>query len=514
MHAMSKTVREIAANERDSERALFAAKAGVNYAVYLYEQGTLVPTVAGTAFDSYSSAIATPLSGESFSGTITEMAGAAGRGSLYRILSSGTYGESTRQVEVVYEVNPESAKYGFIAFSEVILHDHSGLSWPWSKLESTIFSNGHVSVPRDVTIAGSIIALDSIEIDTGSVINGNLFANSVSNAGRVNGNVKTVAAVTELASTATIYDRVDAAGNKYAWFYGNSAAGAYSGAGVVTGTKTSYTVANGDIFDSSIFLRDGSLNLKPEVNVAAHIDPPKLDYRAMKAEADLNDPTYFTTSLAAMDYLRTKFVSETISGKTVTTIKVGTTTNPEFLYIVGDFNLNLTSSAWGSSNTGNNIAADGLNLQGGMYVTGNVAIDGPNFDATKHPAPPDWYQVRINALPYCFPAIIAYPQPSVGTVETWTPANTPAMTGLASNINMWSGTGFFFFAGLTLSEGQTHLHHVANSTELIRFVGSEMGHKIHHCDYVWFTYDPNVRCTRFLVNGNGTSGAVSYLEIR
>jgi len=25
---------------------------------------------------------------------------------------------------------------------------------------------------------------------------------------------------------------------------------------------------------------------------------------------------------------------------------------------------------------------------------------------------------------------------------------------------MSSGTGFFFFAGLTLSEGETHLHHV------------------------------------------------------
>jgi len=43
----------------------------------------------------------------------------------------------------------------------------------------------------------------------------------------------------------------------------------------------------------------------------------------MKAEADLNDPTYFTTSLDAMNYLRTKLVSETINGKTVKTIKVG-----------------------------------------------------------------------------------------------------------------------------------------------------------------------------------------------
>ena len=79
---------------------------------------------------------------------------------------------------------------------------------------------------------------------------------------------------------------------------------------------------------------------------------------------------------------------------------------------------------------------------------------------------------------------------------------------------MGSGTGFFYFAGLTLSEGETHLHHTQNATELIRFVGAEMAYKIHHCDYVWFTYDPNVRCTRFLVNSNGTSGTVTYLGIR
>jgi hypothetical protein len=444
-----------------------AAKAGADAAVSPDEQGTLVPTL--------------------------------GRG------SNGTFGKSTRQVEVVYEVNPEAAKYGFIAFGEVDLHNHSGLSGPYFKLESTIFSNGTVVVPQGFTTYGSIVALDRVTIESGSIVNGNIFANSVSNAGTVNGGVKTVAAVSELASTATNYDLVDAFGNKYAWFGGNSTAGAYFGAGVVTGRNTSYTVANGDVFDSSIFFRDGTLNLKPDVNVAAYIDPPNLDYRAMKAEADLNDPTYFTTSLAAMTYLRSKIVSETINGKTVKTIKVGTTTNPEFLYIVGDFTLNLTSSAFGSSNTGNNIAADGLNLEGGMYVTGNVTITGPSFDATKHPAPPDWYQVRINASPYCLPAIVAYPQPSVGTVATWTPANTPAMTGFASKISMISnsGAGYVFLSGVTLSEGETHLHHVLDPTD-----------KIHNCDYVSFTYDPNVRCTRFLVIGNGASGDASYFEIR
>ena len=46
-------------------------------------------------------------------------------------------------------------------------------------------------------------------------------------------------------------------------------------------------------------------------HVAEYIDPPQLDYKAMKAEADRYDPTYFTTSTAAYNYLRTKIVTET-----------------------------------------------------------------------------------------------------------------------------------------------------------------------------------------------------------
>ncbi len=511
MLVMSNTAHQIAANERDAERALFAAKAGVNYGFYLYDQGTLIPTTAGAAFDSYASGIATPLSGESFTGTISDLSATAGRGSLYKILANGTYGKSTRQIEVIYEVNPESAKYGYLAFSEAILHNHSTLSGPSFKIESTIFSNGTVAVPAGLTIAGSIIALDQVSVDGGSVINGNIFANSVSNAGTINGNVKTVAAVNELPSTATIYDRVDAAGTKYAWFAGKSTAGATSNSGTITGSTTSSNVANGDVFNYSIFRRDGSLTANPDVNVAEYIDPPQLDYKAMKAEADKNDPTYFTTSAAAYNYLRTKIVTETITGKTVKTIKVGTTTNPEFLYIIGGFDLALTGGS--GSNTGSSVAADGLNLQGGIYTSGDASIDGPLFNAALHPSPPDWYQVRINALPYCFPALIAYAQPSIGTIATWTPANTPVMGG-GGSINMSSGTGFFFFSGLTLSQADTHLHHTSNATELIRFIGAELAYKIHNCDYMWFTYDPNVRCTRFLANGNGTSGVVSYREIR
>jgi Tfp pilus assembly protein PilX len=514
MLVMSNTAHQIAANERDAERALFAAKAGVNYGFYLFDQGTLVPTTAGAAFDSYASAVATPLSGESFTGTITDLTATVGRGSLYKIVSNGTYGKSTRQIEVVYEINPESAKYGFLAFNEATLHHHTAASASFN-IQSTIFSNGVVSVDDTLHVTGAIVALDKITLNTGSVITGDIFGNVIVNAGTVTGNAKTMAAVSALPSTATVYDRIDAQGNKYAWFAGNSTAGTITGAGTVAGTKTSYTVANGDIFKYSIFRRDGSLTAAPDVNVGEYVEPPQLDYKAMKAEADLHDATYFTTPAAALTYIRSKIVTETIAGKTIKTAKIGTTSAPEFLYVVGNLSIVLTGGSGG--NTGNNVAADGLNIEGGMYVSGDFDAAGPTFNATNHPAPPDWYQFKINGLPYCFPALIAYPQPSSGTIATWTSANTPAMTGGQSKITISSsggGEGYWFITGLTYSEAETHLHHTINANELIRFIGAELAYKIHNCDYMWFTYDPNVRCTRFLANGNGTSGVVSYREIR
>ena len=45
-------------------------------------------------------------------------------------------------------------------------------------------------------------------------------------------------------------------------------------------------------------------------------------------------------------------------------------------------------------------------------------------------------------------------------------------------------------------------------------VGAELAWKIHNCDFFWFTYDPLVRCTRFLMSSNGTPEVVSYREIR
>jgi len=516
MLVMSNTAHQIAANERDAERALFAAKAGVNYGFYLFDQGTLIPTTAGVAFDSYASSIATPLAGESFSGTITDLSATLGSGSLYKIVSNGTYGKSTRQIEVIYEINPESSKYGFVAFNEAALHHHLTTSTAFN-IESTIFSNGVVSIDDTLHVTGAIVALDLITLNPGVVITGDIFGNAIVNNGTVTGSAKRITAVSALPASAGTYDRVDAQGNKYAWFGGHSSAGTYSGSGTVSGTNTSYNIANGDVFKYSIFRRDGSLQSNPDVNVGQYIDPPQLDYKAMKAEADLNDATYFTTPLAAVTYLNNNIVTETIGGKTVKTIKIGTTSAPEFLYIKGDFSLELTGTGGAIALSSGKIPADGFSLEGGMYVTGDIALNGPTFNGTLHPSPPDWYQFKINGLPYCFPAMIAYPEPSTGTIATWTYANTPPMVGTVSKITLSSGTGgdgYVFITGLTYSESETHLHHTKNPNELIRFIGAELAYKIHNCDFMWFTYDPNVRCTKFLASGNGTSGVVSYREIR
>ena len=83
-----------------------------------------------------------------------------------------------------------------------------------------------VSVPVPPRASRALAIFGRPTEGLGEAPNGLLrLANAVTNAGTVNGNVRTVAAVKELASTATVYDRVDAAGNKYAWFAGNSTAG-------------------------------------------------------------------------------------------------------------------------------------------------------------------------------------------------------------------------------------------------------------------------------------------------
>ena len=55
--------------------------------------------------------------------------------------------------------------------------------------------------------------------------------------------------------------------------------------------------------------------------------------------------------------------------------------------------------------------------------------------------------------------------------------------------------GFTLINGVTYSQGGTHLHHVSNDKELIRMIGAELAYTVHNCDYLWFTYDPAVRCS-------------------
>jgi len=250
--------------------------------------------------------------------------------------------------------------------------------------------------------------------------------------------------------------------------------------------------------------------------VTKYIPAPKLDYQAMKAEADKYEPTYFADMTAAMTYLAGKKVVETINGKTVTTIKAGTDTFPEFLYVKGDFKLTLDPSSADAPGSGK-LRADGFQLEGGIYATGDIELHGPMYNPAIHPAPPAWYQFKINALPYCLPALVAYGEPTSGTIATWTPSNTPAIA-TGSGFKMSSGSpneGFTYIAGVIYAQDEIHLHHTKSSDELIRMVGAELaGGKLHNCDYIWFTYDPAVRCTAFLVSEAGIPEIVSYREVR
>ena len=52
--------------------------------------------------------------------------------------------------------------------------------------------------------------------------------------------------------------------------------------------------------------------------------------------------------------------------------------------------------------------ADGVQIEGGIYVSGDFTFNGTN--AATYPA--GYYELKINAMPYCYPVVIAYPQPS------------------------------------------------------------------------------------------------------
>ena len=506
----------IAANERDSERALFAAKAGLHYGYDLFEDSLITPNSAGAAFNSFAAPVSTALEGAEFSGEIFSSATTAGQ--LYTIESTGTYNRASRTTELVFQVIPDSLLFGYVGFDAITLHNHSGLAGPSFLVESTIFSNGSVSVPDDLTLDGAIVANGQVSIGSGSIIKRGVYANEISNDGTIEGDAVLVTSVVKIPSSEPSFDRQDAFGEKYDWFDGNSSPGSLGGGGVLLGTESSYTIQDGDVFDTEIIRTDGTMVLDPTINVTKFVSPPTIDYAAMKAEADLNDPTYFTSADDMYAYFATKKVNEVIGGYAVTTIKVGTAIAPELIYLDDDFDLVLDPTA--GSDSGNTLKAHGFELEGGIYVSGSFTVEEASFLLPPDdylPAPPDYYSFKINAMDYCYPAVISYEQPSsAGPPENWTPDETPVIGG-AGSINLSSGSpngGFMYFGGMLYSGGDIHLHHTESAIELIRLIGAELAYKIHNCDYLAFTYDPRIRCTRFLGNTEGTPGVVSYREIR
>lgn len=515
---MSNTNHLIAANERDSEKALFASRAGLEYGYHLFSQGLLAGGGGTTFFDSASPSVKGPLDGAAFTGAISFLSATPGGGPTYRIVSTGSYRRSNRTTEVVVGVTPEPFKYGYVAFDELALHNHSGVAGPSFQVRSTIFSNGYVEIPKNVTIDGNVVSGGDVFINTGATLKRNLFATSVWNSGTIDGNVKTLAVVDEVPDSTEVYDRVDRNGKKYKWYNGQNDPGDVAGGGKIKGTKSTYLVRNGDEFKYSLFRKDGRLIESPDLNVIRYVAPPKIDYRAMRDEALRYEPTYFATMTAAMSYLAGKKVTETIEGRTVTTIKVGNDTFPEFLYVNGDFTLKLDPAIAVDDPNRGILKADGFSIEGGIYAAGNISFNGPPYDPARHPAPPAWYQIRINALPYCFPALIAYRQPYYGTVDSWTADDTPTMNGTGSTIAIASAAvpheGFVYLNGLTYSQSETHMHHTNSTNEMIRFNGAELAYKVHNCDFFAFTYDPQVRCSSFLPTEPGQPQVVSYREIR
>lgn len=505
----SNTDHVISGNERDAERALEASKAGLNYAFHLYANNLITPTTSGTSFDSFASSVAAELDGASFSGKVYDDSAA-----VYRIVSTGSYNRGSRTTELVFKVISNSLTYGYMGFDEVTVHHHAKGATPFN-VQSTIFSDNTVSIDDQMIINGSVVGSGSVSIPSTSKVEGDVFSYAVTNSGTINGKCGLVASVDKTAGAPSV---VDNEGSKYIWYAGRSNPGTKCG-GTIAGGTSRYVVKNGDVFDSKIFNSDGSLIINPPLNVIQYIAPPKIDYAAMKAEADLHDATYFTTPTLAATYLGTKKVTETVGGKSMVTIKVGTTSVPEFIYVKGKLDLTLNPAAksdtYGSSSV---LKANGLQIEGGVYASGGFEFNGPGFtNPTTNPA--GYNELQINALPYCFPALIGYPEPSTGTIATWTPSSTPAMTGKSGDITMSSKNGDYegttLLNGLVYSAGEVHIHHTQSDKELVTFHGAELAYKIHNCDYFNFQYDQAVACTKFLgLTSGATPQVLSYREIR
>jgi len=335
----------------------------------------------------------------------------------------------------------------------------------------------------------------------------------VENEGIIDGDVSLLSSVRPTTGTP---DVTDEAGNPYVWYLDrNNPDHSVSGLGTITGEVTRHVVQDGESFQSSIFAQDGSLLADPNVNVLRPMDPPKLDYQAMKAAALENDPTYFSTAFQAINYFKANRVTETVSGETVTTIKIGTPDRPEFIYVQDDLNIELSK-----------LDSDGLHIEGGIYTSGDFTFEGIVYQSPER-GPEGYDQLRINALPYCLPALIAYSEPRYGTNSSWTVDDTPPMMSENQSIievrSHWPSTPIAYegpvnINGLTYAEYESHFHHMAGEVEMITFNGAQLGYKVHNCDQFSFTYDPAVSCTQFLDMGGASAGGdstiISYRELR
>ena len=73
--------------------------------------------------------------------------------------------------------------------------DHSGLAGPSFRIESTVFSNGDISIPENLTLDGAVVSASSVDISSGSIVKSGVYANDVSNDGTIEGDVTLITAV-------------------------------------------------------------------------------------------------------------------------------------------------------------------------------------------------------------------------------------------------------------------------------------------------------------------------------
>ena len=116
------------------------------------------------------------------------------------------------------------------------------------------------------------------------------------------------------------------------------------------------------------------------------------------------------------------------------------------------------------------LDADGIFIEGGLYVTGDFDFDGPDMvnAVPAYPLPPDYYMLSINALDYCYPALLVYEEPSSGVITDWGPDDTPPV-GSGPNLSMSASgdEGPVYWNGVVYNQGGIHLHHTCSTGKLL-----------------------------------------------